>query len=111
MRTGYLAKLGKLSATCRVFTAPKTLPEAERTVVAQGHTCARRAGVSRALLDLYESAAIRSGPSWFSENVGITRTKQHEREGAALCAGHREAPCGMGYAVRASIIRDSAWLG
>ena len=55
------------------------LPEAERAVVAQCH-------VSRVLLDLYESAGIRCGPSRFSENVGITRKKQHEREGATLRA-------------------------
>ena len=51
--------------------------------------CARLTGVSRVLLDLYESAGIRCGPSRFSENVGITRKKQHEREGATLCAARR----------------------
>ena len=51
--------------------------------------CARLAGVSRVLLDLYESAGIRCGLPRFSENVGITRKKQHEREGATLCAARR----------------------
>ena len=96
------------------------LPEAERAIIAQGHACAysaaRRAGVSQVLLDLYECAAIRCDSSWFSENVGITRTKQREREGAALRAAAPDiekhlADLNVGYAVRASIVSDSAWLG
>ena len=96
------------------------LPEAERAIVAQGHACAysaaRRAGVSQVLLDIYECAAIRCDPSWFSENAGISRADQRTREGAALRAAapdiekHLE-DLNVGYAVRASIVSDSAWLG
>jgi acyl-CoA oxidase len=96
------------------------LPEAERAIVAHGHACAysaaRRAGVSQVLLDLYECAAIRSDPAWFSENVGITRAEQRVREGAALRAAAPDIEryledLDVGYAVRASIVSDAAWLG
>jgi len=96
------------------------LPEAERAIVAQGHACAysaaRRAGVSQVLLDLYECAAIRCDQAWFSENAGISRAEQRAREGKALRAAapdiekHLE-DLDVGYAVRASIVSDSTWLG
>ena len=96
------------------------LPEAERAIVAHGHACAysaaRRAGVSQVLLDLYECAAIRCDPSWFSENAGISRADQRTREGAALRAAAPDIEkyledLNIGYAVRASIVSDAAWLG
>ncbi|KAI9434571.1 acyl-CoA oxidase [Lactarius indigo] len=96
------------------------LPEAERAVTALGHACAysaaRRAGVPQVLLDLYECAAIRGDPTWFSESVGLTRADQRAKEGAALRAAapdiekHLEE-LKVGYAVRASIVSDAAWLG
>ena len=96
------------------------LPEAERAIVALGHACAysagRAAGVPQVLLDLYECAAIRGDPTWFSENVGITRAEQRAREGNALRAAAPDVEkhledLNVGYAVRASIVSDSAWLG
>ncbi len=96
------------------------LPEAERAVCALGHasaySAARRAGVPQVLLDLYECAAIRGDPTWFSENVGLTRAEQRAKEGVALRAAapdierHLE-DLNVGYAVRASIVSDAAWLG
>ncbi|KAH8999690.1 hypothetical protein EDB86DRAFT_3075757 [Lactarius hatsudake] len=96
------------------------LPEAERSVIALGHACAysaaQRAGVPQVLLDLYECAAIRGDPTWFSENVGLTRAEQRTKEGTALRAAapdiekHLE-DLNVGYAVRASIVSDAAWLG
>ncbi|KAH9023645.1 hypothetical protein EDB84DRAFT_1564663 [Lactarius hengduanensis] len=84
----------------RSETAEYELPlEAERSV----------------LLDLYECAAIRGDPTWFSENVGRTRAEQRAKEGAALRAAtpdiekHLE-DLNVGYAVRASIFSDAAWL-
>lgn len=95
-------------------------PESERSIVAFGHACAysaaRRAGVPQVLLDLYECAAIRGDPAWFSENVGLTREEQRAKEGAALRAAapdiekHLE-DLNVAYAVRASIVSDVAWLG
>lgn len=88
--------------------------------MAHGHACAysaaRRAGVSQVLLDLYECAAIRGDPCWFSENAGITRAEQRAREGAALRAAVPDVEqyledLDVGYAVRASIVSDAAWLG
>jgi acyl-CoA oxidase len=96
------------------------LPEAERAIVAQGHACAysaaRRAGVSQVLLDLYECAAIRCDSAWFSESAGISRADQRTREGAALRAAAPDIErlledLDVGYAVRASIVSDAAWLG
>jgi acyl-CoA oxidase len=95
------------------------LPEAERAVVALGHasayTAAQKAGVPKVLLDLYECAAIRDDPSWFSENAGINREAQRVREGVAL---RQAAPdiekhledLNIKHAVRSSIISDSNWL-
>ena len=64
------------------------LPESERAVVALGHACAysaaKRAGISQTLLALYECAAIRDDPAWFSENVGLSREAQRAKEGAVL---------------------------
>ncbi|KAI0263647.1 acyl-CoA oxidase [Gloeopeniophorella convolvens] len=95
------------------------LPESERAILALGHAsayaAARRAGVPQVLLDIYECAAIRDDPAWFSENAGLSREAQRAKEGAAL----REASpdiekhledLNVGYAVRASIVSDEAWL-
>jgi acyl-CoA oxidase len=89
-------------------------------VVALGHACAysaaNRAKVPQALLDLYECAAIRDDPAWFSENAGLNREAQRAKEGAVL----REAApniekyledLDVKYAVRASIISEANWLG
>ncbi|KAI0270443.1 hypothetical protein BC834DRAFT_922464 [Gloeopeniophorella convolvens] len=96
------------------------LPESERAVLALGHACAysaaKKAGIPQVLLDIYECAAIRGDPAWFSENAGLNREAQRAKEGAAL----REASpdiekhledLNVKYAVRASIVSDSAWLG
>jgi acyl-CoA oxidase len=95
------------------------LPEAERAVVALGHasaySAAKNAGIPKVLLDLYECAAIRDDPSWFSENAGINREAQRVREGIAL---RQAAPdiekhledLNIKHAVRSSIITDSNWL-
>ena len=95
------------------------LPESERAVIALGHACAysaaKKAGVPQVLLDVYECAAIRDDPAWFSENVGLSREMQRAREGAALRAAapdiekHLEE-LNVKYAVRASIISDADWL-
>lgn len=95
------------------------LPESERAVIALGHACAysaaKKAGVPQVLLDLYECAAIRDDPAWFSENVGLSREKQRAREGAALRGAapdiekHLEE-LNVKYAVRASIISEADWL-
>jgi len=95
------------------------LPESERAVVALGHACAysaaKRAGVPQVLLNLYECAAIRDDPVWFSENVGLNREAQRAKEGAVLREAapdiekHLES-LDVKYAVRASIISDSNWL-
>jgi acyl-CoA oxidase len=89
-------------------------------VVALGHACAysaaRRAKLPQALLDLYECAAIRDDPAWFSENAGINREAQRAKEGIVL----REAApnikkyledLDVKYAVRASISSEANWLG
>ncbi len=95
-------------------------PEAERAVVALGHACAysaaRRAGVPQVLLDLYECAAVRADPAWFSENVALRREDQRARETAALCAAVQDVERLLGdlnvaHAVRASIVSDVAWAG
>ncbi|KAH9014503.1 acyl-CoA oxidase [Lactarius pseudohatsudake] len=98
----------------RSETAEYELPlEAERSVI---RAWPRRAGVPQVLLDLYECAAIRGDPAWFSENVGLTRAEQRAKEGTALRAAapdiekHLE-DLNIGYAVRASIVSDAAWLG
>jgi hypothetical protein len=82
------------------------LPESERAVVALGHACAysaaRRAGVPQVLFDLYECAAIRDDPAWFSEHAGLNR------EAAPDVERHLEE-LNVKYAVCASIVSDSSW--
>ncbi|KAH8986458.1 hypothetical protein EDB92DRAFT_1879168 [Lactarius akahatsu] len=83
--------LRRVSGGDRSETAEYELPlKAERSVTALGHACAysaaQRVGVPQVLLDLYECAAIRGDPTWFSENVGLTRAEQRAKEGTALRA-------------------------
>jgi acyl-CoA oxidase len=95
------------------------LPDAERAIIALGHasaySAAQKAGVPQVLLDIYECAAIRDDPVWFSEKAGITRDAQREREGVALRKAvpdiekHLE-DLDIKHAVRSSIISDQDWL-
>ncbi|KAI0299981.1 hypothetical protein B0F90DRAFT_1810521 [Multifurca ochricompacta] len=95
------------------------LPESERAVIALGHACAfsaaKRAGVPQVLLELYECAAIRDDPAWFSEHAGLSREAQRVKEGAALRVAAPDIEkyledLNVKYAVRASIISDENWL-
>ena len=94
------------------------LPQAERTIEAMGHSMAYSAGLQKGLpkpiLDVYECAAIRRDPAWYSEIGGLTRHDQRIREDEAVT---RAMPHLAAYLddlnieayVSAPIVSDAAW--
>ena len=64
------------------------LPQSQIVIEAIGHalaySAAVKAGLPKPILDIYETAAIRQDPAWYSEQAGITRMEQRIREDAAI---------------------------
>ena len=94
------------------------LPQAEHAIEAMGHSMAYSAGLQKGLpkpiLDVYECAAIRRDPAWYSEIGGLTRHDQRIREDEAVT---RAMPHLAAYLddlnieayVLAPIVSDAAW--
>ncbi|KAH9934315.1 acyl-CoA dehydrogenase/oxidase [Fomitopsis serialis] len=94
------------------------LPQCERGVLALGcsyaYSCALDAGVPRVLLDLFECAAIRMDPAWYTEVEGIGEMERIMREHRAVTAmlPHvQELADGLKirHVIPVPILSDAAW--
>jgi len=64
------------------------LPQSENVIEAMGHalaySTAMKAQLPRDVLDIYECAAIRQDPAWYSDKGGISRIGQRIQEDRAV---------------------------
>ena len=93
------------------------LPRAQPVVEAIGHaiaySAAAKADISKPILDVYESSAIRQDPAWYSEH-GMSREAQGNREDKAISSLIQELPTFLSALeienyVTAPVVSDSKW--
>jgi acyl-CoA oxidase len=94
------------------------LPQSQNVVEAIGHalaySAALKANLPQPILDVYECAVVRQDPAWYSEEAGLSRTKQRTREAAAVSSMLPDLALYLSQLniekyVSAPIVSDVAW--